>query len=237
MFTTQEVIDGFREIIRQTSDDSVYSDQFLYYQLNLVRIQLMRQYLNDKKPLSPWLYQRFCIKLCPSTFMECNCAPFDFACTIWRSEKPIPKPLTTDSGYIAEFSELYGEELMPVTENASRYLKYRKYKKSMYYLIADVRGEKYLFIIDGRNNGVKPPKYIKINAVLEDPSAADVVACNEEECPCLEGSGFPIESHLLLSAYKLAMEMLSISMSMREDRSNNAEGELKGFRPPRREEE
>lgn len=233
MHTNLYIVDGLREMIRQTSDDSVYSDEFLFFNLNNARIQVMRQYINDKKELSPWLYQRFCIKLCPSTFVECNCQPFDFACTVWRSEKPIPKPLTHNSGYIAEFSELNGDLITGVTENVSRFLKYRKVKRKMHYLIADVRGEKYLFII----STVKPPKYIKINTILENPMEAQYAACTEEECFDPTGTGFPIEAHLLNSIYKMTLELMGIYMTMHDDRSNNSEGTYKGFRGPRREEE
>lgn len=232
MYSALYIIDGLRELIRQTADDSVYSDEFLYHILNNSRIQIMRQYLNDSKPLSPWLYQRFCIKICPSTFMECNCQPFKFACTVWRSEKPIPKPMLHNGGSIAEFSELYGDLITGVSENESRFLKYRNFSRKMYYMIGDVRGEKYLFLI----TSVTPPKYIKVNTILEDPSEAQYAACEDEECPCLEGNGFPLEPHLLNSVYKISLEFLGLSMGMREDRSNNSEGDLKGFRPPRQEE-
>lgn len=226
------IIDGLRELIRQTSDDSVYSDEFLFHILNNCRIQIMRQYLNDGKPLNPWLYQRFCIKLCPSTFMECNCEPFKFACTVWRSEKPIPQPMTNNNGYIAEFSELYGDLITGVSESESRFLKYRKFNRKMYYQIADVKGEKYLFLI----TSVTPPKYIKVNTILNDPTEAQYAACTDEECPCLEGNGFPVEAHLMNSLYKMSLEFLGISMGMKEDRSNNSEGDLKGFRGPKQEE-
>ena len=227
------ILDALREMIRQTSDDSVYSDEFLYYILNNARVQIMRQYMNDNKPLSPWLYQRFCIKLCPSSFMECNCEPFKFACTVWRSEKPIPQPLSHNGGQVIEFSELYGDLITGVTENESRFLKYRKFNRNMYYMIGDLRGEKYLYLF----TSITPPKYIKVNTILNDPSLAQYASCTDEECPCLEGDGFPHEPHLINSIYKIALEFLGLSMSMREDRANNAEGDLKGFKPPRQEEQ
>ena len=232
MFTNLYIVDGLREMIRQTSDDSVFSDEFLYFNLNNARIQVMRQYLSANKKLSPWLYQRFCIKLCPSTFIECNCEPFDVGCTIWRSQLPIPKPLTTDTGYVADFSELKGELITPVSENSSRFIKYRRVPRNMHYLIGDVNGEKYLFII----SNVKPPKYIKVNTILEDPTKAAYFKCEDEECFEPSGTGFPVEGHLLNFVYKIALEMLSVYMTMKDDRSNNSTGELMGFKPPRGEE-
>lgn len=233
MNTIQYVVDGLRELIRQVSDDSVFSDEFLYHQLNNVRIQIMRQYMNDKKPISPWLYQRFCIKLCPSTFMECNCESFNFGCTVWRSEKPIPQPLTTDAGLIAEFSELNGDLITQVTENTGRMLRYRKVKRRLHYLIGDVRGEKYLFVISEE----VPPKFIKVNTVLIDPIEAQYAQCTDDDCPIKTENLFPIEPHLLNSVYRMALENMGISMSMFDDRSNNSEGAYNAFRTPQRKEE
>ena len=233
MLSNLYVIDGLREMIRQTTDDSVFSDEFLFFNLNNARIMVMRQYINDGKPISPWLYQRFCIKLCPSTFIECNCKPFKFGCTVWRSEKPLPKPLTTNTGYIAEFSELFGEQLYPLTENESRYVQFRRWTNKQYYMIGDVGGEKHLFVMSEK----QPAKYIKINAVLEDPTEAQYASCTEEECPDPTGNGFPIESHLLVGIYKITLEFMGMTMSMTEDRSNNAEGDTKGFKGPRNNEE
>jgi len=233
MITNEYVIDGLREMIRQISDDSVFTDEFLFYNLNNARIQVMRQYINDKKHISPWLYQRFCIKLCPSTFVECNCQPFPFACTVWRSENPIPKPLTHNTGYIAEFSELNGELITGITENESRFMQYRKVRRKMNYIIGDVRGEKYLFIF----SEVKPPKYIKVNMIAEDPTAVEYSACTEEECPEPLGNGFPVEPHLLNSIYRITLEMMGLFMAMTDDRSNNSESVYKGFRGPRQDQQ
>ncbi len=233
MYTNLYIIDAFRELIRQTSDDSVFSDELLFHYLNIVRVRLMRQYLNDNKNISPWMYQRFCIKLCPSTFMECNCEPFKFACTVWRSENPIPRPMLTNSGNIINVSELYGSLITPVTENSSRFLEFRKHKRVFHYLIGDVRGEKYMFII----TNTKPPKYIKAEMILEDPSQILYNQCEDEPCEDIRLLPFPIETHLLDSLYKLTLELMSVAMSTTDDRSNNSEGIFKPVKNARREEE
>ena len=64
------IIDYFREIIREISDDTVYSDQFLYEILLQSRAVIIKQLLSRNKPLSPYLYQRICVKLCPSDFID-----------------------------------------------------------------------------------------------------------------------------------------------------------------------
>ena len=117
------VVDKFREYLRQTSDDSVFTDEFLQSILIQCRAELIKQLIDGNKELSPWLYQRFCIKLCPSTFIECNCAPIDFGCTVWKSEQPIPEFIKGANNLILNISELYGDHINMVTERSNRSVK------------------------------------------------------------------------------------------------------------------
>ena len=72
----QGIVDLAREAVREISDDSNYPDKYLFRIILEARAQLLDQMKKQNKELSPWLYQRFCLKLCPSTFIECGCAPF-----------------------------------------------------------------------------------------------------------------------------------------------------------------
>jgi hypothetical protein len=222
-YTVGHVIDAFREILRQVSDDSVFTDEFLYYILSVARAAIIKNTLDGNKDLSPWLYQRFCVKLCPSTFIECNCQPFDFACTVYRSEKPIPKPIWDTQSSVINVSELWGDSILPVRETANRVAKYKKYKHPMYYIIGDNNGEKYLYVISNK----VPPRYIKIEGVFEDPSLIDQIACKDEECPNPLGMGFPMDLHKHLDLIKISMELITPSLKTPEDRSNNSQSTVK----------
>lgn len=222
-YTVERIIDAFREYLRSVSDDSVYTDEFLYYVLSIARARLIKNTLDNNKELSPWLYQRFCIKLCPSTFIECNCEPFDFACVVYRSEKPIPRPIWNGYTSIINVSELWGNPLMPVRETQSRLIKYRKHNTGMYYLIGESKGEHYMYIITNKT----PPRYIKIETILEDPTMVEQIACTDEECPKPLGMGFPIELHKHTDLLELAFALLKPSLEAIEDRSNNAQSTVK----------
>lgn len=218
-FTIGKIIDAFRESLRQTSDDSVYTDEYLYYIINASRAFLIKNDQKDNGELSPWAYQRFCIKLCPSTFIECNCEPFDMGCVVYRSENPIPEPIWDNANSIINVSELWGDPVYAVRESTMRLLKYRKHKSSMYYLIGALRGEHYLYVISNKT----PPRYLKIEGVFQDPSEIDEASCQEPECPRPTGNGFPLSIDKHTTLFKIAMEMIGIPMKMPEDRSNNAD--------------
>lgn len=217
-FSIERVIDVFREYLRQISDDSVFTDEYLYMILTIARSTIIKKQISDNRDFSPWLYQRFCVKLCPSTFMECNCEPFDFACTVYRSEKPIPKPIWDSVQAVLNVSELNGEALPAIRESSSRLIKYRKYKPKMYYLIGDLNNEKYIYIISKNI----PPKYIKLEGIFEDPTQIDTLACKEDDCPNPQGAAFNLEVGDYNDMFKIATETMAITLKLREDRSNNS---------------
>lgn len=221
-FTIGRIVDAFREYLRQISDDSVYTDEYLFFILNICRNDLIKKHLDQNRDLSPWLYQRFCIKLCPSTFIECNCEAFDFGCQIYRSDKPIPRPLWDGDTAIMNVSELYGSIVTPVRETSNRFVKYRKFKRKMHYLIGDVNGDKYMFIM----TTTTPPRYLKIEGVFYDPTSVAASACTDAECMRLQDSGFPIEPDKLNDLFKMAVDHLVNNMKMNEDRSNNSSSTL-----------
>jgi hypothetical protein len=221
-FSIERVIDAFREYLRQISDDSVFTDEYLYFVLTTARATIIKNYMDDNREFSPWLYQRFCVKLCPSTFIECNCEPFDFGCVVYRSEKPIPKPIWDNITSVLKVSELWGEDIPSIRETAYRYVKYRKYKNKMYYLIGDVRNEKYLFIMSNQT----PPRYIKLEGIFEDPTQVLHSACQDEECPRPQGAAFNLDISRINDLFKLATELMGITLKMPEDKSNNSDSTI-----------
>lgn len=216
----RKTVDLFREYIRQVSDDSVYEDEYLYDILNISRTKIIDDTLKNNRELSPWLYQRFCMKLCPATFIECSCLSIDFGCTVYRSEKPIPKPITSGDTII-QISELWGDNLLPIRETSIRYKDLRKYKKQMYYLIGDVNGAIHLFVISDKI----PPKYIKAEGIFEDPDCiADLLCEDEGECFNPLGSGFNLDLTKFNALFKMTFtEHLAKDTQLPEDRTNNAD--------------
>lgn len=212
------VVDKYREFLRQVSDDSVFTDEFLYSILIQARAELIKNQLDGNKDISPWMYQRFCIKLCKSNFIECKCLAVDFGCSVWRSTTPIPEFIMDNNSLILNISELYGDHINQVNERSFRLTKYRKYKNDYYYYIGDYNGDKYLFILGNKI----PPKYVKAEGILADPSFVEEVACTEEECFDPLGAGFNLQLSNHNALFKLTTELLGISLKLPEDLSNNA---------------
>lgn len=217
--TIQGIVDLVREAIREVSDDTVYSDKYIYRLILGARAELLNQMKDQNKGLSPWLYQRFCLKLCQSSFIECSCQQFDFACNVYRSVNPLPQPIGHDD-LVLNISELWGNHINRITERQFRTISNRKYKVPFYYYIGDYNGSKYLFIL---GNDSPPPKYIKAEGIFEDPiDVANSAAC-EEDCPQLTGTGFPFILNKESALVKMVIEMLMVSKKLPEDLTNDAE--------------
>lgn len=217
--TIQGIIDLIREQLREISDDSVYPDRYILRIMLQSRAELLDQLQKANKGLSPWLYQRFCLKLCPSTFIECGCAPFNFACDIYRSTNPLPQPIGDDK-LILNISELFGDHIDRLTERQFRTLGERKWKPPYYYYIGDVSGDKYLFILA---NSAPPPKYIKAEGIFEDPTEVLNFACTDNECPSLSGLGFPFILNKESALVKMVIETIMRSKQLPEDRANDGQ--------------
>jgi len=215
----QGIVDLVREAVREISDDSVYPDKYIFRLVLEARAELLDQMKKQNKEFSPWLYQRFCLKLCPSTFIECGCAPYSFACTVYKSVNPLPQPIGNDSLEL-NISELFGDHINRVTEKQYRLLKDRKYRRSYYYYIGDVQGAKHLFILS--ENTVIPPKYIKAEGIFEDPADVLSFACSDSACPKLSGTGFPFTLAKESALIKMVVESLLASKKLPEDLSNDA---------------
>lgn len=212
------VIDLVRETLREISDDSVYSDKYIYRIILQSRSELIDQMNKQNKGMNPWLYQRFCLKLCPSSFIECGCNTFNFACNVYRSVNPLPQPIGNED-IILNISELWGDHINQITERQFRTISNRKYQPPFYYYIGDYNNDKYLFIL---GNATVPPKYIKAEGIFEDPGDVLKFACQDNECPSLTGTGFPFTLSKESALIKMTLETILSSKQLPEDLVNDA---------------
>lgn len=215
--TIQGVVDLVRETLREVSDDTNYTDKYIYRLILQARSVLLNQMKDQNKGFSPWLYQRFCLKLCPSSFIECGCSPYNFACNVYRSVTPLPKPIG-DETLVLNISELFGDKINQITENQFRTLHNRKYKVPYYYYIGNFDNDHYLFIL---GNSTVPPKFIKAEGIFEDPTQVNQFACTEE-CPPLTGTGFPFQLDKESAMIKMVVELIMVSKKLPEDLINDA---------------
>jgi hypothetical protein len=81
-----EILSTTRHSIKEHSDDSRYTDSFLWSLFKGYRSRLLGQ----KENLSRWNYQTFCVDMKEDTF-DCTC---DVTCKVYKSETVIPKAIS-----------------------------------------------------------------------------------------------------------------------------------------------
>lgn len=223
--TIQAIIDEVKEIIRATSDDTVYPDEFIYALLLEARNLLLYRELNKNKLIDPQLKKTICMPLIKSNQIPCDCIPEGLGCIVLKGKYSLPKPIRTYSYRLMTVTSLDG--LTEYTYREIRTGKYNKYRRvnsnKPYYTI--INNE--IYVIGVPNNDLKA---ILISAIWEDPSALDdITLCdddaNELTDTCYDPTqdSFQIDAHLRRPMVGMALEVLGISFEMPEDVSNNAE--------------
>ena len=73
MATIRDVTSTLRTLIKQHTDDSHYSDEFLYHLMTNARSLLIERDYNKNKKLSSWNQQTYCVKLEKTKAHDCDC--------------------------------------------------------------------------------------------------------------------------------------------------------------------
>lgn len=219
-----EHIYKLRTLIKQYSDDSIYSDEFLYSLLKDSRNTLLEREVKKFTKDSEFHKSSGCMPLEVSTYHDCDCLPFEVKCKVLKSKFPIPKVLTGRNKELLKIMNLEGRQIIPfITSTDLRNLKYTKTKgKGTKYGIFN----QHLIIF----NTLKL-KAVLFEGIFEDPlELKNISFCNEEgietQCYNLNTTDFPIKGSLNFSMYQICLDMLKIPLQIKSDDTNNANSEL-----------
>lgn len=218
------VIDRTRETIRQTSDDSVYSDMYLYHLILDERNLLIERELNKRKMRSLFNMKTVCMPLVLSKDIPCDCVPEELGCYVLKSKYLIPKPLSSLYSDMISVTSLDGSKQYSFKSTFSgKYNKYsRQGKAPAYYTIYN----NYLYMIGIPHNNLKA---VLVNIIPEDPTELDNISLCDEDGNDLGETCFDptidslnIDGHLITTLIDLVLKKLGISLQLIEDTTNNS---------------
>lgn len=221
------VIDRTRERVRQTSDDSRYSDLYIYHSLLDVRNTIVERELNKRVMRSSFNYKPICMPLIESRDIPCDCIPEALGCIALKSKYPIPKPISSNYSDALIITSIDGSnEFAPKNAVSGKYSKYtRLANPPAYYLIYD----DYLYIIGEKHNDLPA---VLIQIIPEDPVSMDnITLCdkdgNELDDTCFDPTkdDFNVDGHLTGVIIKEVVQQLTQSIAMIEDTTNNSASE------------
>lgn len=227
--TIRGFIDTIRESIKQTSDDSTYTDEYIYSIALPIRNELMYMDLKRNKLISKHLFKTMCMPLELSSDIPCDCLPCGLpGCTVLKGKYKLPQPFKTASYTLMHVTSLNGS-----VEYSFKEVRFGKFNSSKrtnqdkaYYTIYN----EYLYLIGHHSTNTRTPiPAILINMILVDPSEADeITLCDkdgkESNDTCFNPlvDTFQIEGHLTNSLREMTLKALGIPIAVPEDMSNNA---------------
>jgi hypothetical protein len=223
--TIEAHIDDFRESLRQVTDDSPYSDEFLYKKLLDARNVIVTNELSKNRVINQKYYKFICMKLCEAEMNPCpDCVPDDILPMVLRTKYPLPTSIsTTQFDTLTIYSVGMGFEISISTPKRGKYRKYRLVNNVKPYGIIF---NNYIYIFNVKQN--KLPVII-LGAIWHNP--ADLVSiptCDEDgnettnECYNPKLDTFQINNRYFFDMYMMAAKAMGITLQMPDDKTNNA---------------
>jgi hypothetical protein len=195
--TIREIISGFRLLLNKgpQSDDSVFTNQYIYHLMKIMRSVLLYERLKD--PLFNYRYSLQtleCIELIEADKNECT-EKIPSGCKWLKSKNPIP---ATINDIVTNVYNDRGDKYTRVFSESSKSSKRYSYgSESNYkYLIKNNR----LYVPD-----LNSPKWVKIEGLFyEEDKVKESCGCN---CDTMD-SDFALEDRLINKMYDLMYDKI-----------------------------
>lgn len=221
----REIVSMVLDMLKVTSDDSIFTEEHIIFLAGRYRSFLLKQrYSSDlKKQVSESNYQTLCLDLEQTEAIEglpCEGGYY------LRTTKPIPSLLPFGVTRLYTSGSYYKGEITFVTKDRMKYVGHNKWLQNIIYASLDPSGRIYI--------GSSNPQFIylesaKLTGIFENAEEASELECDKEgepiTCDILDKE-FPLEDGLIAPLIELVSKALSPSIAAPEDKENNADDEL-----------
>ncbi len=220
-----KMIYDVRTAIRDTVDDSRFSDRYIIYLYNLKRSKYLRNDANNLQRLvDTSVLQKFCMEMEEVSVDECG---LEYDCgTIMRTKGIIPIPLELHlKSAITEVkpSVKITKPFNFVNKERAVWSQYSPFGDSIYSFL-DV--DNYIYLIS-KSETVKMIDCITVTGIFEDPlelqNYKNCCNCNDVK-PCFDEdtTEYPLQAHHIDSIRNEIIQSLIGSLNIPEDKINDA---------------
>ena len=220
-----KIIYDIRTAIRDTVDDSRFSDRYILHLFNLKRSKYLRNDANNlQKLIDNSILQKFCIELEEVSINDCN---FDYECgTIMRTKKKIPIPLELHlKTAITEVkpSTKITKPFNFLTRERAIWSKHSPFAESIYSFLDT---DNYIYLIS-QSDTVKLIECITVTGIFEDPlelkNYKNCCGCKDAEV-CFDDSktDYPLQAHHIDAIRFEIIQSLIGTLNIQEDQINDA---------------
>lgn len=215
-----EHIAAIRGLIKGYSEtDAPYSDEYLYKLFTSAAARLIRQREEKNHKMSDWNTPLYGIKLVADVLHGSSCIA---GCQVLRTKYKIPRPVTARSKDLIKVFTGSMEELRYIFPSDFKVIQYDSiYKNKLHYTIIN----DYIYVFNGDPVNIVP-RAIFVSGYFTDPSDwSTITACDEDgtetiACFDINNTEYPLDEDLAYPAYQLVLQLLNISLQLRDDRIN-----------------
>lgn len=212
MATKRTHVSFIQKIINKgaESDDVRIKNSVVAHALDQARVVLLKRELDKRKNISDFNYQTVCVDLTKQNPTICP-IPFTLpdACLVSRSVNKLPKPVNAGWGEILQVQFLDGKSIGKMSLSSSHRAKYSMAnldEKTSYYI-----QDEYIYLL--QEDCVEK---IQIRGIWEDTDSAAANTCTPYS------DEYPMDSHLTIPMYEMALNLLHVAYKFPEDIQNNA---------------
>lgn len=220
----KEIVSMVLDMLKVTSDDSIFNEGHIIFLAGRYRSFLLKQrYSTDlKKQIPESNYQTLCLELEKTEAIEgmpCEGGYY------LRTTKEVPATLPIGSIRLFTAGSYYNSDIIFVSRDRMKYTGRNKWLQNFIYACLDPNGRIYL-------NSANPQflylNEAKLTGIFENAEEASELECDSSEadnCDILDRE-FPIEDALIAPLIELIAKELSPSVAAPEDKQNDANDNL-----------
>ena len=216
--TYREIVYACLDILKLTSDDSLYTEDHIIFLANKARTLLLKQRYSDiKKKIPESNYQTICLdleKVQNIQDLECKGSSL-------RTVQEIPYLMKIGNPKVYPQNYYLGE-ITYISRERMRYVGHNKYLQNIIY--ASLGADWHLYLKSSNPQHLYLEK-VKMTGIFEDPQKAATLECNEDGSSCnldIMEKAFPLEEGLVPNLIELIIKELGDKELIKEDEINDA---------------
>lgn len=219
--TYREIVYACLDILKLTSDDSLYTEEHIIFLANKARTLLLKQRYSDiKKRIPESNYQTICLDLEKVQNIQ------DLSCqgSSLRTVQEVPYLMKIGNPKVYPQNYYLGE-ITYISRERMRYVGHNKYLQNIIY--CSLAPDNHLYFKSSSPQHIYLKK-VQVTGIFEDIQNASQLECNNDSSQCqdLLDKTFPLEEGLVQPLIEIVVKQLGPSVDLPQDQENNAQDDL-----------
>ena len=219
--TYREIVYACLDILKLTSDDSLYTEEHIIFLANKARTLLLKQRYSDiKKRIPESNYQTICLDLEKVQNIQ------DLSCqgSSLRTVQEVPYLMKIGNPKVYPQNYYLGE-ITYISRERMRYVGYNKYLQNIIY--CSLAPDNHLYFKSSNPQHLYLKK-VQVTGIFEDIQNASQLECsdNNSQCQDILDKTFPLEEALVQPLIEIVVKQLGPPVDLPQDQENDAQDDL-----------